>query len=444
MKENPVSDLDKIRETGKIAVVTDYNSTNYFIYRGQPMGYQFELLQELADYMGVKLEVTVSNDLSENFEQLLDGKVDLVASNLTITKERKKIVDFTVPHSQACQVLIQRKPDNRKDIRKNLPEKEMIRNQLDLAGKTVYVQSHSSHAARLKNLSDEIGDSIQIIEVEEDVEMLISKVSTGEIDYTVSDEHVANVNQKYYPNIDVETKVSFPQNMAWAVRKGSTEFRDEINNWLSDFKHTKRFHILYAKYYRNHKSPQIVGSDFYAIHSGKISAYDKAIKKYSREIGWDWRLVASLIYQESRFKPDAVSWAGAYGLMQLMPLTAQRMGVDTTASPVEQIKAGTELIKWLEERFERIEDRSERIKFVLASYNVGFGHVVDARNLARKDGKNPDIWDDTVDMYLLKKSDPDFYNDPVVKYGYCRGIETYNYVSQILDRYEHYKNILKD
>ncbi|HJX72098.1 MAG TPA: transporter substrate-binding domain-containing protein [Bacteroidales bacterium] len=438
------SDLEKIREKGKMVVVTDYNSTNYFIYRGQPMGYQFDLLQELADYMGVKLEVTVNNDLSENFNQLLDGEVDLIATNLTVTKERKKFVDFTVPHSQACQVLIQRKPEGWEYMKKDAMDEKLIRNQLDLAGKTIYFQSHSSHAARLKNLSDEIGDSINMVEVNEDFETLINKVSTGEIDFTVSDEHVAYVNQMHYPNIDIETKLSFPQNMAWAVRKGSTDFRDEINNWLSDFTHTKRFKLIYAKYFNNHKSSEIVGSDLYAINSGKISDYDKAIKRYSKEIGWDWRLVASLIYQESRFKPDAVSWAGAYGLMQLMPITAERMGIDESASPVEQIKAGTELIKWLEERFEHVEDRSERIKFVLASYNVGFGHVIDARNLARKDGKNPDIWDDSVDLYLLKKSNPDYYNDPVVKYGYCRGLETYNYVSQILDRYEHYKNIIKD
>ncbi|MBN2215616.1 MAG: transporter substrate-binding domain-containing protein [Bacteroidales bacterium] len=443
-EENRISDLEKIRKEGKMVVLTDYNSTNYFIYRGQPMGYQFDLLQELADYMGVKLEVNVNNNLEENFSQLLNGEVDLIASNLTVTKERRKLVDFTVPHSQACQILIQRKPDGWENMKKDILDDKMIRNQLDLAGKTIYVQSHSSHAARLRNLSDEIGDSISIAEVNEDVEMLISKVSAGEIDYTVSDEHVAFVNQMYYPNIDIETKVSFPQNMAWAVRKGSTDFRDEIDNWLSDFKHTKRFKLIYAKYFNNHKSSEIVGSDLYAINSGKISKYDKTIKKYSKEIGWDWRLVASLIYQESRFKPDAVSWAGAYGLMQLMPLTAQRMGVDETDSPVEHIKAGTELIRWLEERFVKIEDRSERIKFVLASYNVGIGHVIDARNLARKDGKNPDIWDDSVDLYLLKKSNPDFYNDPVVKYGYCRGTETFNYVSQIMDRYEHYKNIVKN
>ncbi len=444
VKEIVSSDLEKIREKGRIIVVTDYNSTNYFIYRGQPMGYQFDLLQELADYMGVKLEVTVNNDLSENFSQLLNGEVDLIASNLAITKERRELVDFTVPHSQASQVLVQRKPDGWEKMKKDNMDAQMIRNQLDLAGKTIYVQSHSSHAARLRNLSDEIGDSINIVEVNEDVETLITRVSEGEIDFTVSDGNVAAVNQMYYPNIDVETKVSFPQNLAWAVRKGSPDFRNEINNWLSDFRNTKRFKMIYAKYFNNHKSFEIVGSDLYALNSGKISEYDKAIKKYSKEIGWDWRLVASLIYQESRFKPDAVSWAGAYGLMQLMPVTAERMGVDETDSPVENIKAGTELIKWLEERFENIEDRSERIKFVLASYNVGLGHVIDARNLAMKDGKDPDVWDDSVDLYLLKKSNPEFYNDPVVKFGYCRGMETYNYVTQILDRYKHYKNIIKN
>ena len=442
-KEASISDLDRIRQNGKLSVATDYNSTNYFIYRGQPMGYQFDLLQELSDYMGVKLEVTVSNNLSDNFKKLKDGEVDLIASNLTVTKDRKKLVDFTIPHSEACQVLVQRKPEGWEHLNKSSLDARLIRNQLDLAGKTIYVQSHSSHAARLRHLSDEIGDTIIVKEVDEDVEMLISKVASGEIDYTVSDEQVADVNRTYYPNIDVETKVSFPQNMAWAVRKGSTDFRNEINNWLSDFKKTKRFHAIYAKYFNNRKSSEIVGSDLYAINSGKISEYDKIIKKYSKEINWDWRLVASLIYQESRFKPNAVSWAGAYGLMQLMPVTAQKMGISKNATPVQQIKAGTELIKWLEERFENIQDHSERIKFVLAAYNVGLGHVLDAQKLAEKDGKDPDIWDDNVDEYLLKKSDPDFYNDPVVKYGYCRGIETYNYVSQILDRYEHYKNIIK-
>ncbi len=442
--ENKISDLEQIRQKGKISVVTDYNSTDYFIYRGQPMGFQFDLLQDFSDFLGVKLEVTVSNDLAKNFEKLEVGDIDLIASNLTVTKERKERVAFTTPHSQSCQVLVQRKPEGWERMNRSSVEESLIRNPIYLAGKTIYVQKNSSHAARLRNLSDEIGDSINIVEVDDDVEILISKVASGEIGYTISDENVAQVNQTYYSNIDVDTKVSFPQNFAWAVNKHSVELKRAIDTWLTDFKNTKRFKAIYARYYSNNKSAQIVGSEFYALNSGKISQYDKVIKKYSSEINWDWRLVASLIYQESRFKPDAISWAGAFGLMQLMPGTAQKMGVDENASPMDQIKAGIELIKWLEERFSNIQDKNERIKFVLASYNVGLGHVIDAQNLALKDGKDPNVWDDCVDQYLLKKSNPEYFNDPVVKYGYCRGVETYNYVAQILDRYEHYKNIVQD
>jgi membrane-bound lytic murein transglycosylase F len=442
--ENKVAKLQQIKERGKIVVVTDYNSTNYFIYRGQPMGFQFDLLQELSDYLGVKVEVTVSNDLNKNIAKLNNHEIDLIASNLTVTKSRKEIIDFTEPHSQACQVLVQRKPQGWEKLSKNDIETKVIRNQLDLAGKKVYVKKNTAHADRLKHLAEEIGDSIFIVEVNEDVEKLITRVAAGEIDYVVSDENVAYVNQSYYSNIDIETKLSFPQHYAWAVSKGSDDLREAIDRWLSEFKKTRRFQAIYARYYNQNKSAARVASDYFALSTGKISEYDVAIKTYSDQIGWDWRLIASLIYQESRFQPEAVSWAGAFGLMQLMPMTAQKMGVDEFATPIEQIKAGTEFIKWLDQRFSNIEDPQEKIKFVLASYNVGLGHVIDAQNLAIKDGKDPNVWENSVDEYILKKSTPEYYNDPVVKYGYCRGSETFNYVSQILDRYEHYKNIIRD
>ncbi len=437
-----IDDLDIIKDKGKIVVLTDFNSTSYFIYRGQPMGYQYELLQELADYFGLGLEVIVSNDLNNSFYKLEKGEVDLIAANLTITKQRKKIMDFTIPHSKTRQVLVQRKPDNRESPDNNSPEPVLIRDQLDLAGKTVYVQANSSHAFRLKNLSDEIGENINIIETKEEVEHLISLVASGEIDYTVSDENVAQVNQSYYQNIDIETPVSFHQNLAWAVRNNSGKLLTEINTWLDQFKNTRKYKLIYAKYFQNSRSANIIESDYYALSSGRISAYDEYIKKYSEEIGWDWKLIASLMYQESRFRPDVRSWAGAFGLMQFMPSTASRFGIGPNSSNEQQIRAGVKFLMWLEEKFDSVEDRDERIKFTLAAYNVGLGHIIDARNLAEKNGSNPDIWENNVDNYLLSKSDPEYYNDPVVKYGYCRGKETYAYVRDIMERYEHYRNLI--
>jgi len=253
------------------------------------------------------------------------------------------------------------------------------------------------------------------------------------------------VNQTYYPNLDVQTAVSFPQNLAWAVNAQADELRKEINNWLTEYRKSTRYAVIYNKYFKNRRSASIVKSDFFTLSSGKISQYDEYIKEYSREIGWDWRLLASLIYQESRFDPKARSWAGAFGLMQLMPSTARRFGITTSSPAAAQIRAGTQFIQWLDRRFDdAVPDPEERIKFILAAYNVGPGHIFDAITLAEKHGADPAVWHDNVETFLLRKSDPKYYRDPDVKYGYARGRETYNYVTQVLERYEHYKNLIED
>ena len=436
------SKLEMVRSTGVLKVVTDYNSTSYFIYRGQPMGYQFELLQELANYLEVKLEVVANNDLQEKFEMLNAGEVDLIAVNLTITKDRREFLEFTEAHTKTRQVLIQKKPENWQRLSKDAVKDAMINEQLDLAGKTVHVQRNSTYARRLRNLEEEIGDSIHIVETDEGLEQLIQKVASGEIDYTISDENVALVNKTYYDDIDISLPVSFSQNLAWAVDKESLGLKKVIDNWLVEFKKTKKYAVLYQKYFKNKRSSKIVESELFANQTGVISPFDKEIKEYSESIGWDWRLVASMVYQESRFNPKAVSWAGAFGLMQLMPNTAKRFGVNQQSSSRQQIRAGVMFIKWLDNLYADISDDEERQKFVLGSYNVGPGHVMDARRLAEKHGKDPNVWNDNVETYLLKKSEPKYYNDPVVKYGYARGTETYKYVIEIIDRYDHYKNLV--
>ncbi|NOQ24099.1 MAG: transporter substrate-binding domain-containing protein [Bacteroidales bacterium] len=442
-----LNSIEKIKKRGKLVAVMDYNSTNYFIYRGEPMGYQYELLKLLAEELDVKLEIKVENDIDKNFEMLKKGDCDIIGINLTVTKERSKTIDFTYPHSQTHQVLIQRKPENWTNLSKDELEANLLRNQLNLAGKVIYVQKGTSYEQRMMNLSDEIGDSIKLIrKSDKEVEELIELVARGEIDYTVADENIALVNQIYYPILDVKTAVSFPQNLAWGLKKGDDLLKLEIDLWLKEFKKSTKYALIYAKYFKNKRSVKIVESDYYAKNSGKVSGYDNYIKKYSKNVDWDWRLLASLIYQESRFKPNVKSWAGAFGLMQLMPTTAKRFGVNKSSSPESNIKAGVDFIKWLDKRFVKrgITDEEEKIKFVLASYNVGLGHILDARRLAEKNGKNPDVWENNVDDYILKKSKPQYYKDPVVKYGYCRGTETYNYVIEIMDRFEHYKNVIPE
>jgi membrane-bound lytic murein transglycosylase F len=271
---------------------------------------------------------------------------------------------------------------------------------------------------------------------------LIAAVAEGEIRFTAADQHIALVNARYFPNIDVHTPISFPQKLAWAVRKGNNGLLDTINHWLEEFNSTLLSKLIYNKYFKNIRTARIARSDFNSFSGGRLSPYDKEIKKASKTLGWDWRLLASMIYQESEFKPNVRSWVGAYGLMQMMPATFEKYGIDTTASPAVQIKTGAKYLKFLDGQLPgEITDSLERIKFTLASYNCGLGHVLDARRLTEKYGKDQNTWTGNVDFFIKNLSDKYYYYDTVVYYGYLRGEETYNFVEEILRRYEDYKNL---
>ena len=272
-------------------------------------------------------------------------------------------------------------------------ETNVIRNQLDLTGKIVYVQAGSVYAKRLMALSNEIGGGIQIREVQLEAEQLIQRVALGEIDYTICDENVGLVNATYFPQLDVSTAISFPQNVAWAVNLKSDSLKAEIDQWIKVFKNTASYAHLYNKYFQNRHNYHNIHSEHYALSSGKISDFDDILKEQSEKIDWDWRLLASMVYQESRFNPEAVSWAGAIGLMQLMPGTALNYGISMESPPRAHVEAGVKFIRWLDDRFrDDIPDKEERIKFILAAYNIGYGHIQDARRLAKKYGDDPNIW----------------------------------------------------
>ena len=439
-------DLDSIRKRGKLIALSEFNSTKYFLYNGEPMGFNYELLKAFSDYIGIDLEIVTENHLGKAFDMLKSGEADILAIGLTVNSSRRKEILFTDAIDETRQMLVQRKPHEWRSLTTDAIDRKVIRNQLGLAEKTIYVQEKSSHVGRLMSLANEIGDSINIIEVPYESEKLIRLVANGEIDYTVCDENVALVNATYYPDIDVSTPVSFPQKLAWGIRnKNSDMLLHELNRWITAYKQTGSYAMLHAKYFNNSRSSIIVKSDYYSLNTGKVSKYDDLIREFSDSIHWDWRLLASLICQESRFNPDVRSLAGAYGLMQIMPVTGRNFGIDISSSPENNIKAGVLYINWLHSIFDpKISDEKERVYFILAAYNAGPGHILDAMELARKNGKDPEKWEGNVAIWLLKKSDPRYYNDLVVKNGYFRGTESVNFVSQVLRRFEHYKNIIPE
>ncbi|MEO9805421.1 MAG: transporter substrate-binding domain-containing protein [Reichenbachiella sp.] len=433
-------DFDQIKERGYLIAILDNSSTGMFLYRGEPMGYEYELLSLFAKSIDVELRFDVTPSLEDGFRKLNAGQGDILAYNLTVTKDRQRFMDFTLPHNYVRQVLVQRKPAEWRDMKLHEIDKTLLRNPIDLIGKEVYVRKSSSYTTRLRHLAEEIGGDILIIEEEEELETeaLIELVANGNIEYTVADEDVALVNARYFPILDVRTAISFPQQIAWGVRKNSPVLLDTLNNWIGEMKRTNEYYVLYDKYFKStRKSKKMVESDFFSKNSERLSPYDSIIKLGAEKINWDWQLLAAQISKESRFDPKAKSWVGARGLMQVMPKTGRSYGVRNLYNPVQNLEAGVKHILWLKEVWKDINEEDERAKFVLASYNVGQGHVQDAARLAEKYGQDPKDWN-AVSKYLRLKSKKKYYNDQVVKFGYCRGDEPVDYVTDILYRYNRY------
>lgn len=442
-EENAKIDLSEIIKRDTLIALTSTSHIDYFIYRGTPMGFQLELLENFADYLDINLRILVENDIDKSGDYLLERKCDLIAMSLTLTKERALLFNFSDPIAQTKQVLVQPMPDNYKNMSKSQIGDSLIRNQVDLAGKKVHVLKSSPYANRLRNLSNEIAEDIFIIEIDSlDTEQIIGYVSHGVFDYTVADENIARFSQQIFPNIDIETPVSFPQNVAWAVRKESEDLLDTLNYWLKEFKLTREYITLTNRYFdRIGRSPYL-SSIYYSSSTGIISEYDDIIRKYSKNINWDWRLLASLIYHESRFDHTAVSWAGAYGIMQLMPATAEELGVDENSGVDAHINAGVRYINFLDRQFKDVaKDSVTRIKLILASYNIGYGHVEDAIRLTKYHGKDVNKWSD-VQYYLINLNNPEYFNNDVVKNGHFPGIHGVVFANTIFTRYLHYRNTI--
>lgn len=428
-------DLEAIKSRGYLNALVDNNSVSYFIFRGEPMGYEYELLEKFASSIGVELRIKVISGVEESIELLNKGEGDIIAFPLTITEEREKVVRFSQPLFTTNQVLVQRKPDS--------TGAGLIRLHSDLIGKEIRVMKNSSFVDRLERLSEEVGGKIVVVEDSAGAgsESLIRQVALGEIPLTVTDQTLAMVNALTYPNLDIETVISLPQDIAWATRTNSPDLSNAINGWLATIKKKGTFKQVYDKYFNSPKTTVArMKSDFSSLTGGKLSVYDSTIRSESKALGWDWRLVASVIYQESGFNNNSKSWAGAVGLMQLMPAAVQQFKVKNAYDPEQNIRAGIRVLQYHDKLWAKtVADPNERIKFVLASYNVGLSHVIDARNLASKYGKDTTKWEGNVETFLSLKTKSKYYRDPVVTAGYCRCQGPINYVKEVLGRFEAYK-----
>ena len=429
-------DLPQMKDSGVLVALTLNSSISYFDYRGEPMGFQYELAKQFAESLGLKLEIRTARNTRELVKLLNQREGDFIAYPLPVTKEFKDSVLFCGEDIITHQVLVQRNGNKKEKALTNVTE---------LIGKDVYAKP-GKYLDRLTNLNKELGGGINIHAVTNDsitTEDLIMQVSNGTIDYAIADNDLARLNKTYYSNLHISLAVSFDQRASWAVRKTSPLLSEAANQWHKENETSPAYKASTKKYFETSK--RLPHGPILSLKDGKISHFDHLFKKYASEIGWDWRVIASLAYTESNFDSTAVSWVGARGLMQLMPSTARAMGVPEgkDSDPEESVKAASKYLSLLSRSFSKVTDPNERIKFILGAYNAGLGHIFDAMALAEKYGKNKYVWDDNVDIYILLKSNEEYFNDPVCKNGYFRGRETYNFVKDILGRAEMYKQKIK-
>lgn len=416
-----------------LRVATLYSPTSYFIYREEEMGYDLQLIRDFGADKGVVIDLTVAHSLPSMIAMLDSGLVDLVAYEVPVTAEFKQSVIACGPQTVTHQVLVQPK-------KKGKPE---ITDETQLVGKDVYVEADSKYQYRMQNLSDELGGGINLHVIDRDTlitEDLIDMVSQGKIPLTVVDSDIAKLNATYYKDLDVSLRVSFPQKASWGVAPGNQWLADSVNAYFSQEAPRRKQAELLKRFFELSKgAPMDFKVDF---RSGHLSPYDHLFRRHAEEIGWDWRILAGQGYQESRFDSARVSWAGAKGVMQIMPRTARAYGLpdDKITNPEANIAAASRIVADLDKTFRRrVPDRGERQKFVLAAYNSGLAHILDAIALAEKYGLNPRVWDGNVARALMMKSNPEYYSDEVCRAGYFRGRETVAYVNQVLSFYNQAK-----
>jgi membrane-bound lytic murein transglycosylase F len=413
--------LQRIQKTGEITVVTRNNAHCYYIYRDQPMGFEYEMAQAFAEYLGVRLQVKVVDSWKQMVAALNNGSAAFIAASTPIIPKWQNEVAFSDGYMKVAQQIIAH--------RKN----SSIKKAADLSGKTVDVRKGTAYQQRLMELRAQGIDLAIRLHDDLPTEELIKKVADEEIDFTIANSNIISINRRSFPGVVPTGSINNPMQISWAVYPESVELLERINAFLSVAKKSGKFDSIYDKYYGDTKDFDYV--DLKVFHrrvKTRLSRYTPFIKAAAQKHGFDWRLIAAQIYQESHLNPWAKSKAGARGLMQILPTTGKSLGVPDLFDPVQNINAGVQHLKNLFEHFESVKDQ-DRLLIALAAYNIGQGHIHDARQLAQKKGLDPNKWEslsETLPLLQYKK----YYKH--AKYGFCRGTEPIRYIKQILIYYD--------
>lgn len=426
-----------IKASKTLRMITRYNSISYFMHNGVEKGFEYDFLKAFAKEHNLELQVVIAQEHENVIDLLNSGAGDVIAANYSITPNRKKYIDFTEPYNRVNQVIVLNQ-----DVVADSTSNSY------LSGLTLGLRRRTSYVNSVKEFTKSgVALNVKFVDDYLDTEALLLAVSNHEFDATIADDNLLKAAQCYIPGLVKGPNVSQKDSVAWAIRSNNPELKMQLNKFINQHyriseddseKRSAFLNILTKKYFDDDR--RIFAQKtaiFESKYSGVLSPFDELIKPIADSAGIDWKMVVSIAAQESRFDPNARSWAGAIGLMQINHRFS-KYSEQELYNPEINVR---EAVRILNEQLNHYNYLDEKNKWamVLATYNAGVGHVSDARRIAIDAYKNPNDWKNIEDG-LLKLMKKEFYLE--ARHGYCRGIETVTYVRDVKKRYEMYATLL--
>ncbi len=425
---SPTMLLYRIHKKGKLIVAIRNAPTIYYEGREGQKGFEYEMLKEFAEYLGVELELDVKTGLTNLLDAVNAGFCDLGSGAISRTADREEKYFFGPDYYTVQQVVIYKRGN------------PQPRNISDLAKGTLEVVSNSSYEELLKNLKKTYPELSWRRTENISTDQLMYKVWTGEIDFTIADDNIAALNRRYFPELQIGFSISQKQALAWVLAKKNRKLYPLIESWLNQYRESGKLKDLEIKYYSFVDIFDYVDiRKFHDRIETRLPIYKDYFITAGERFGLPWTLLAAQAYQESHWRKRAKSPTGVRGIMMLTLDTAKNVGVTSRLDPEQSIMGGA---KYLSRLLRNVPDdlyESDRIPYALAAYNIGTGHMQDARKLAEDLGYNPNSWADLgkVLPYLCQEK---YYSG--LKHGYARGTEPVRYVSQIFDYWDILENTI--
>ena len=407
---------------GELRVVTRNTPAAFYYGADEPRGIEYELAHGFAQRLGVDLRIYMADQFGQVFPDVVSGKADIAAAALTVADARKEAVTFGPAYQNVQQQVIYKRGTKR-------PRKVT-----DLLGGRLEVVAESAHAALLEQVRREEPMLTWIEDAHVGAEELLRKVAAGDIDYTIADSHVFALLRHFYPDVRVAFNLGPANHVAWVLPKKADELRESIAAYFAEIEATGELQRIFDRYYFASREFDYVGSRAFVRHyNTRLPQYREYFREAELATGVDWRLLAAMGYQESHWNPEAVFPTGVRGMMMLTEHTAAMMEVENREDPRTSIIGGARYFSRVLRKVPARIAEPDRIWLAVAAYNVGYGHVEDARILTQTQGASPDAWTEVRERLPLL-TDEQWYKR--VERGYAPGSQAVTYVDNVRRYYE--------